>query len=162
MATKKIRFKKAMSNGEKIEAEGIPYKTKNGIDVALHKEGNWWQATEVTTGKLVTIEKHNTLKAAKTEVESNSPAVARVLKLSKKKTTNSSTRSKPDTSKPTKDKTTVAPKTTFTVKGKTFATKAEAKTYEKECRDKTGKTYVIRESKKKPSHRVVSFTAKSK
>lgn len=55
---------------------------------------------------------------------------------------------------------------TFTVmagrNSKTFATKAEAKAYEKACRKRTGKKYEIRTSKKKPSHKVVSFTAKSK
>lgn len=55
---------------------------------------------------------------------------------------------------------------TFTVmagrNSKTFATKAEAKAYEKACRRKTGKKYEIKTSKKKPSHKVVSFTAKSK
>lgn len=55
---------------------------------------------------------------------------------------------------------------TFTViagrKSKTFATKAEARAYGKQCKGKTGNKYAIRESKKKPSHRIVSFTAKRK
>lgn len=59
-------------------------------------------------------------------------------------------------------KSTAQKPTTFTVKGKTFATKAEAKVFEKECRKKTGKAHVIKESNRKPSHTIVSFTAKSK
>lgn len=85
-------------------------------------------------------------------------------KLSRKK---DKTAKKPAKDKPAKAAA-PAPKSapTFTVmagrKSKTFATKAEAKEYEKQCREKTGKKYAIQESKKKPSHRVVSFTAKNK
>ena len=86
-------------------------------------------------------------------------------------------KSKPTTvKKPEKDKpvapmkaatpTAAKPAPTFTVvagrKSKTFATKAEAQAYGKQCKEKTGKKYAIRESKKKPSHKVVSFTAKRK
>jgi len=59
-----------------------------------------------------------------------------------------------------------APKSSpsFTVmagrKSKTFATKKEAKAYEKAVRGRTGKQHKIRESTRKPTHKLVSFTAK--
>lgn len=59
-----------------------------------------------------------------------------------------------------------APKTSpaFTVmagrKSKTFATKKEAREYEKAVKRKTGKAHAIRESTRKPTHRIVRFTAK--
>lgn len=66
--------------------------------------------------------------------------------------------------KPKKDK--PAKATTYTVmdsrKGKTFGTLKEAKAYEAEQRKKTGDFCEIREGTKKPTHRVVSFTAKNK
>ncbi len=53
---------------------------------------------------------------------------------------------------------------TYTVmaggKSRTFATKKEAKAYEQACRKRAGKPYAIKESTRKPTHRIVSFTAK--
>lgn len=89
---KTIKFKKDMMiNGKncKVEAEGIPYTTQNGIAVALHKEGSVWCATELTTGKLITDRPsgdnfNSTIKAVKADVEARSPAVAKVLKINLK------------------------------------------------------------------------------
>lgn len=81
---KKILFKKSTTDGA-IEAEGIPYKTRNGIDVALHREGNSWYATELTSGKLATRRNDNlTLKAVKAEVEANSSVIMKILNKSQK------------------------------------------------------------------------------
>lgn len=86
-----------------------------------------------------------------------------------KTTTKQSKASKPTAAeKPAKDRPAKAANSapTYTViagrKSKTFATKAEARAYGKQCKGKTGNKYAIRESKKKPSHRIVSFTAKRK
>lgn len=77
------------------------------------------------------------------------------------------TAAKTTTAKPAKqDKPASVPKkpkaTTYTVMGKTFATKAEARAYKALQEQKAGKLCEIKESTRKPSHRVVSFTAKSK
>lgn len=55
-----------------------------------------------------------------------------------------------------KDKPKKAP--TYTVAGKTFATMKEAKAYKAALKSKSE----IKEGKKKPTHKIVSFTAKSK
>ena len=51
---------------------------------------------------------------------------------------------------------------TYTVMGKTFATKAEAKAYKELRKQSAGKPCEIKESTRKPTHKVVSFTAKNK
>lgn len=69
--------------------------------------------------------------------------------------------------KPAKHKTESAPvqkpkAKTYTVQGKTFATKAEAQAYKALQKQRAGKPCEIKESTRKPSHKVVSFLAKSK
>ena len=173
MAGKKIHFKKSFSDGSQREEEGILYTAQNGIKVALHKEvhpngSTWWSATELTTGKKVTRSIYKTMKEAKAEVETVSPVVAKVLAEGK----NSFKRVTP--AKKDKPKKAVAPvkakpasvqkpkATTYTVMGKTFATKAEARAYKALQKQKAGKPCEIKEGTRKPSHKVVSFTAKSK
>lgn len=51
---------------------------------------------------------------------------------------------------------------TYTVRGKTFATKAEAKAYKALQKQRADKPCEIKEGTRKPSHTVVSFTAKKK
>lgn len=78
-----IKFKKQIYDHgtiKMLEAEGIPYTTKDGLKVALHKENDGWCATELSTGKLCTIDGKPTLSAAKSEVEKNSPTVLKILK----------------------------------------------------------------------------------
>jgi ribosomal protein S17 len=74
---------------------------------------------------------------------------------------NSGTSTKTKTTKPEK-----SGKTSYTVydskHGKTFSTLAEAKAYEKEYRARTGEFVSIVETKKKPTHKLVSFAAKNK
>ena len=65
---------------------------------------------------------------------------------------------KPAKSQPAKAQT---PKTTtYTVKGKTFATLAEAKAFKALQKQNAGKPCEIKEGTRKPTHKVVSFTAK--
>lgn len=52
--------------------------------------------------------------------------------------------------------------TTYTIMGKTFATKAEAKAYKALQKQRADKPCEIKEGTRKPSHKVVSFTAKKK
>lgn len=77
---KKIQFNKTFSNGKKVKGEGYAYRTANGIDVALHKEGKFWRATELTSGKLMTLNDNLTLEAVKAEAEKQSPAVLKLLR----------------------------------------------------------------------------------
>lgn len=87
MAMKKICFKRTFSDGSQREAEGIPYTTKNGIKLALHKEGGFWGATELTTGKSVIRQaKYKKLKDVKAEVEETAPIVAKLLRKPKYQT----------------------------------------------------------------------------
>lgn len=76
---KKIQFHKAMRNGKSIEAEGYSYKTANGLDFALHKEGKVWCATELTSGKLATTNDHLTMKEVKAEIERRSSTILKLL-----------------------------------------------------------------------------------
>lgn len=54
------------------------------------------------------------------------------------------------------------PAKTYTVQGKTFATKAEAQAYKSLQKQRASKPLEIKESTRKPSHKLVSFPAKNK
>lgn len=134
---KTIKFKKAMSSGNMVEASGIPYTTKNGIKCAIHKERGGYAVTELTTGQLIVRERHNTIASAKAEAEKNSPLVAKIMGSDKKKKekpapkakAKSAAKSKPAAKcksaaiKPTAPKITSKP----TVKSKHAVTKPAAK-----------------------------------
>lgn len=51
---------------------------------------------------------------------------------------------------------------TYTVAGRTFATRAEAQAYKSLRKRKASKPCEITESTRKPTHKIVSFTAKNK
>ena len=51
---------------------------------------------------------------------------------------------------------------TYTVAGRTFATKAEAQAYKSLRKRKASKPCEIMEGTRKPTHKIVSFTAKNK
>lgn len=181
----KIHFKMTMSDGKKVDAVGVPYTTKNGINVALHKRGNFWYATELSTGAAISTSKFNgvrTLNEAKAGVEELSPIVAKVIKQrgQKSRSTNVAKKSgkaaAPRTGANTQSQQAApksapvvikaaptAPKrsTTYTVKvgrsTRTFATKAEAQEFANQCRNRN---VSITSGTRKPTHRVVRFTAK--
>lgn len=68
-----------MNNGKTISAEGYAYKASNGVNFALHKEGNFWYATETTSGKRASIDGYLTLKEIKADVESRADTILKLL-----------------------------------------------------------------------------------